>query len=112
MNTTDKIMALADEYADTSFTQGLEQRTEDPIPEQKRQALHAQIEALVRERDEADRRAGAAERHTSGLADDLQRMYRVRDEMKDQWGVSRQVSFDVVWAEALALKTAMQEKQS
>lgn len=70
----------------------------------------AEIEALVRERDEADRRAGAAERHASGLADDLQRMYRVRDEMKDQWGVSRQVSFDVVWAEALALKAAMQEK--
>lgn len=72
----------------------------------------AAFNALVRERDEADRRAGAAERHTSKLADDLRRIDRVHDQMKDQWGVSRNVSFDVVWAEALALKAAMQEKQS
>lgn len=47
MNTTDKIMAMAEAYADASFTQGLEQRTEDPAPEQRRQALRAEIEALV-----------------------------------------------------------------
>lgn len=52
MNTTDKNMALADKYADATFTQGLERRTEDPAPEQRRKALHAQIEALARDAEE------------------------------------------------------------
>lgn len=53
---------------------------------------------------EADRRAGAAERELATCRRDLERISRVRDKMKDEWGVSHNVSFDVVWAEALKLK--------
>lgn len=53
---------------------------------------------------EADRRAGAAERELETCRSDLARINRVRDKMKDEWGVDRNVSFDVVWAEALKLK--------
>lgn len=53
---------------------------------------------------EADRRAGAAERELACCREDVARFTRVRDQMKEQWGVDRNVSFDVVWAEALRLK--------
>lgn len=53
---------------------------------------------------EADRRAGAAERELASCREDVARFTRVRDQMKEQWGVDRNVSFDVVWAEALRLK--------
>lgn len=53
---------------------------------------------------EADRRAGAAERELASCREDVARFARVRDQMKEQWGVGRNVSFDVVWAEALKLK--------
>lgn len=59
---------------------------------------------LAHDLADADRRAGAAERHLESCRNDLIRIERVRDEMKYQWGVSSNVSFDVVWAEALALK--------
>lgn len=55
---------------------------------------------------EADRRAGAAERELAACKEDLSRLERARDQMKAQWGVDRNVSFDVVWSEALALKSA------
>ncbi len=63
---------------------------------------------------EADRRAGAAERELATFRDDLARINRVRDKMKDQWGVDHNVSFDVVWADALKLKQqaiAQQQRQ-
>jgi hypothetical protein len=63
---------------------------------------------------EADRRAGAAERELATFRDDLARINRVRDKMKDQWGVDHNVSFDVVWADALKLKQqaiAQQQQQ-
>jgi hypothetical protein len=53
---------------------------------------------------EADRRAGAAERELASCREDLVRLDQVRDKMKKQWGVDRNVSFDKVWAEALKLK--------
>lgn len=53
---------------------------------------------------EADRRAGAAERKLANCRENMARFIRVRDQMKDQWGVDRNVSFDVVWDEALKLK--------
>lgn len=53
---------------------------------------------------EADRRAGAAERELASCREDVARFTRLRDQMKEQWGVDRNVSFDVVWAEALKLK--------
>jgi hypothetical protein len=71
-------------------------------------ASHGQAPAGVAELAEADRRAGAAERELASCKEDVARLERVRDQMKDQWGVSRNVSFDVVWAEALALKAAAQ----
>lgn len=36
--------------------------------------------------------------------EEMERLREVRDEMKRQWGVDSNVSFDTVWAEALALK--------
>lgn len=59
---------------------------------------------LQEQLDDADRRAGAAERELETCRSDLARINRVRDKMKDEWGVDRNVSFDVVWAEALKLK--------
>ena len=64
----------------------------------------AQADSGATELAEADRRAGAAERALAACREDLTRFERVRDQMKDQWGASRNTSFDVVWAEALALK--------
>lgn len=60
--------------------------------------------ALSAALNEADRRAGAAERSLAACQADLKRLERVREAMKAQWGADRRVSFDVVWAEALALK--------
>lgn len=59
---------------------------------------------LRAERDEADRRAGAAERMQEH---DREAAY-ARDswlrKAKEQWGVGNNVSFDVVWSEALSDK--------
>ena len=57
----------------------------------------------------ADRRAGAAERALAVCKEDVARFEQVRDKMKYQWGSDRRVSFDEVWAEALALKAERQE---
>ena len=67
-------------------------------------APRKQAPAGATELAEADRRAGAAERKLAASKEDMARIEQVRDKMKDQWGVDRRVSFDVVWAEALALK--------
>ncbi len=63
----------------------------------------AQIQA---ERDEADRRAGAAERRSAHLTDAATSRESWLRKAKSEWGVESNVSFDVVWAEALALKAA------
>lgn len=57
------------------------------------------LTALRAERDEADRRAGAAERGWEHDRERLQTFARVRDEMKEQRGYHRNVSFDAVWKE-------------
>lgn len=66
--------------------------------------LHARVQELEAERDEADRRAGRAERHMAGLNDDVRLFEAARRRMKAQWGVHDNVSFDVVWQQALDAK--------
>jgi multidrug efflux pump subunit AcrA (membrane-fusion protein) len=70
------------------------------------------IEALQAERDEADRRAGAAERSAAALHETSQRFEKVRRRMKDQWGVHDNVSFDIVWQQALDAKQALAELEA
>lgn len=62
------------------------------------------IRTLSAQRDEADRRAGAAERELASVRSELDTMRRVRERMKEQWGAHYNTSFDVVWDEALTLK--------
>lgn len=70
------------------------------------------IAALQAERDEADRRAGAAERSAAAFHEDNQRFEQVRRRMKAQWGVHNNVSFDVVWQQALDAKQALAELEA
>lgn len=80
---------------------------EDRIDDDDSEYVHvSEVERLRAERDEADRRAGAAEREKESLAEACHARQSWLDKAKDQWGVDRNVSFDVVWAEALALKVA------
>ena len=69
-------------------------------------AARKRIGELEAERDEADRFAGAARRRIDDLEDAARKRARWLWEAKQQWGVDDNVSFDVVWAEALALKAA------
>lgn len=62
------------------------------------------IRDLEKERDDADRRAGAAERKCEDFADTVARRNEWLSKAKREWGVDDRVSFDVVWKEALALK--------
>lgn len=62
------------------------------------------LDRVVRERDDADRRAGAAARQLEYAQDSASRRSSWLDKAKKEWGVDSNVSFDVVWAEALALK--------
>ena len=64
---------------------------------------------LERERDEADRRAGAAERNMEELKDSKFRRERWLDKAKNDWGVNHRVSFDMVWEEALAARRERDE---
>jgi hypothetical protein len=65
-------------------------------------ALSARLAEVEAERDEADRRAGAAERGWEHDRDRLMTFNRVRDQMKDQRGFHRNVTFDKVWADVCA----------
>jgi uncharacterized small protein (DUF1192 family) len=60
------------------------------------------------ERDEADRRAGAAERELANLKEELLTYKDLRSQRKRAAGYDDDTSFDVVWADALA---ALKEKQ-
>ena len=60
------------------------------------------IEALVKERDEADRRAGAAERSLESDRETLRRLGHWRDRQKEARGYPHTISFDVVWTETCA----------
>lgn len=66
--------------------------------------LSERVQELQAERDEADRRAGAAEREMQTLKDTIARLNSVRSKQKREWGVDENTSFDAVWNEALALK--------
>lgn len=68
--------------------------------------LVAQVGRVIEERDEADRRAGAAERTTAYADKENIAHRRWLSKAKKQWGVSDYVSFDKVWEEALNLKKA------
>lgn len=74
------------------------------------EALQSRVQELEAERDEADRRAGRAERHMAGLNDDVRRFEAARRRMKAQWGVHDNVSFDVVWQQALDAKASQAQR--
>lgn len=57
---------------------------------------------LIAERDDADRRAGAAERRAAHLAENLAAKQEWERRAKKQAGYPDQVSFDEVWKDALA----------
>lgn len=65
----------------------------------------ADLDAMRAERDEADRRAGAAERMAERDREAAVARSSWLAKAKDQWGVSYAVSFDVVWAQALAARS-------
>ena len=73
--------------------------------------LHTRVQKLEAERDEADRRAGRAERLMAGLNDDVRRFEEARRRMKVQWGVPENVSFDVVWQQALDAKAFQAQRK-
>ena len=66
-------------------------------------ALLSQNEALRSERDEADRRAGAAERQLADRNDNIMRREQWLRSAKEQRGYDRNTSFDRVWAETCTL---------
>ena len=72
--------------------------------------LYARVQELEAERDEADRRAGRAERHMASLNDDVRRFEAARRRMKAQWGVHDNISFDVVWQQALDAKASKAQR--
>lgn len=72
-----------------------------------RQAAEKEVERLAKERDEADRRAGAAERQMESLEDAAIKRRHWLSEAKRQAGYHDNVSFDVVWAETLAKAQAL-----
>jgi hypothetical protein len=67
------------------------------------------LAAIEYERDEADRRAGAAERELADLKDRQLKADMWMEEAKAAAGYHRNDTFDDVWAEAL---TALKEKQA
>lgn len=66
--------------------------------------LLRRAERAEKERDEADRRAGAAERELEFEKDSSSRRASWLRTAKQQWGVHENVSFDVVWEEALKIR--------
>ena len=69
--------------------------------------LDSEIERLCKERNEADQRAGAAEREKLGLHDDVKRFEREIRRITEEWGAHRNTSFDDVWQEALTTKAEL-----
>jgi hypothetical protein len=59
--------------------------------------LATRLADVIKERDEADRRAGAAERRLEWANDSIQKRAQWLDKAKDQLGYHRNVSFDRVW---------------
>ena len=70
--------------------------------------MSEKLERVTKERDDADRRAGAANREVEDLQDSQHRRTRWLDTAKEQWGVHHNISFDVVWDEALKNKSELE----
>jgi hypothetical protein len=66
--------------------------------------LLGELKSLAAERDEADRRAGAAERRLAHAEESAVARSQWLSKAKREWGVDDRVSFDDVWRQALALK--------
>ena len=66
--------------------------------------LHIQVQKLEAERDEAERRM-------AGLNDDVHQFATALHRMKVQWGVPENVSFDVVWQQALDAKASQAQRE-
>ena len=73
------------------------------------ESLLSELDKVRRERDEADCRAGAAERGYKSYLDAAVARDSWLRKAKSQWGVDNIVSFDVVWAEALAQKEQIEK---
>jgi len=67
-------------------------------------AVTAQRDAAVKALEDADRRAGTAERFLAYEKDSTQKRESWLREAKQAWGVHYNVSFDVVWEECLAMR--------
>jgi hypothetical protein len=65
-----------------------------------------EIERLEAERDEADRRAGAAERRLAYEEDTNRKRRTWTDRAKEEAGYHRNVSFDTVWRDLQTIVTA------
>lgn len=63
------------------------------------------VQAIRLERDEADRRAGAAERELANERKSAETSASWVSKAKAQWGVNDNTSFDVVWEQAMAMKS-------
>lgn len=68
------------------------------------------LRAVSKERDEADRFAGAAAREIESLKDTASRRQDWLTQAKADWGVSDSVSFDDVWREALVTRAERDEQ--
>jgi hypothetical protein len=67
------------------------------------------LSTALEERDEADRRAGAAERKVEDFVDTVSKRNDWLRKAKTEWGVDDRVSFDEVWKEALLSKSRLGE---
>lgn len=67
------------------------------------------VQELREQLNEADRRAGAAERQMQSYVSECQSRKDWIRKAKEQWGVDNSVSFDLVWKEALQLRDQVAE---
>ena len=67
-----------------------------------RDELRQQLQQCRKERDEADKRAGAAERKNGQLTKEAQARAEWLSKAKRDAGYDDSVSFDVIWKAALA----------
>ncbi len=73
-------------------------------------AVYDSIHALTAERDEADRRAGAAERQIERFREQDYKHTLWNDKAKAEAGYPRNTSFDIVWKETLKKAKRWEEK--
>ena len=100
------VTAVLSEHATVARWEGDKEREREfhryvdaDIHESAEQYYKARIDAAEAERDEADRRAGAAERKMESLKDAAIRRNHWLQQAKQDRGYDNNVSFDVVWKE-------------